>query len=246
MKINKDQLEIIITKTFNYINKKKSQLDIKVDSVDLDYFLNDPVRKIDGCWGTICRDVYGKYSFNESSQLQKMWIRNDHNFKTIILDRLNFQKPKINSIDLVFSIKEWDILIDKYGSKSNTKGFLVEFDNIISEMLQNHGINCWLRSCHNYFGQKILWSGKFRCIASNPSCPSIFFANALKLDDNIIVRFDCDLTDIVHQKTLKPLWIKGLKRKEQALLCASSGIDNCLNENIISNQTTDKQSNYIR
>lgn len=49
-----------------------------------------------------------------------------------------------------FSILEWDDLKKNASSSNNTK-FLVRFDNVLSQKLQQLGLKCWLRSKKNRF-----------------------------------------------------------------------------------------------
>ena len=78
------------------------------------------------------------------------------------------------------SLKEWfhlQTLVTKQGRKK----FKTEFDNILSQHLQNLGLKCWLRCKYNWFreinSQKIsspLWRGLFKCI--DKDCKNTFEA----------------------------------------------------------------------
>ena len=177
-------LPFLVDKTVNFM---------KINNLnDLD-LIQSP-RDLNGCWARICIDCLGSYSFKESQYIKIIWQKNCKKFKDLVIERLN-QNPNPNQnllrveleMEKVNEIKQ-NILLKprKYIRKS-------VISRIISEKLQEYGINCWFVCKFNWFSSSIrkpftVWYGSFVCLSEKCIIKANFEQSGY-FDSEIIIKF---------------------------------------------------------
>jgi hypothetical protein len=161
------------------------------------------------------------------------------NIQNDLIDHYRQKKNIISEkcVDLTIGKEEWCYLSEKCISGSaNRERFNVKFDNRISELLQDLGYSCVLRSTHNQFNKyKPVWSGVYNCVSSNCSfiahaeiAGPILFGHDLKV--HLEISGTC-----LHSKEEIQESCRGEDRKQVALKLRAFGTDNTRRNHLLMN-----------
>ena len=221
-----NDIEILIQKTTEFMLEKKLK------------DLTGSIRK--GVWRDLCLKINNVENFNEQSRLNFLWFKRNSNFKQKVLNNISISENSRKQHIVKFSVIEWDKLIEEATNPNKVK-FLVDFDNILSEKLQQQGFKCWLRCSNNYLGKKAFWTGKFFCIEK--ACGMLFDAFALKQEETIDIYVSFENKAINHSVIVKQLRVSGENRISQQKSLMANGICNTQSFNEIYNAGITDPSN---
>ena len=215
-------------------------------------------------WHMISSKYFKNNEYRNAKNVYSWWQRNTKNYKRIINNLIN-EKEIQEKCNLIVHInyEDWIILLTYIGDYKRKK-FRSEFDDFLSEKLQQKGLKCWLKCKYNWFREstcskinKEFWRGIFTCVDDN--CLNEFEA---LINENIIEKRNETFDEILkkdffvinvffYEKTFHEEKIKrkqrcfGKYRKQQLNEILASGLTNCQSNNIIFNQIYSDRGNMI-
>ena len=156
------ELSLLIKKTIEYLKRKNlSELDLSESS-----------RNPFSCWGQICISCKGYFEFKEAQYVKAIWEKNCKKFREKVIEKID------SDITLDhFPLKRVEIdLITAQEIKNNIMSkprFYIKkavIAKIISQKLQEFGVNCWFNCSYNWFSSSKNsrlsdWKGKFKCLS---------------------------------------------------------------------------------
>ena len=226
-------------------------------------------RKSDNIWSQLSYKYFNNYDYKNSLNVANWWKRNVKKYadiiKNIFVDQKIEHKHSFHNnsasktVILKFNSTEFLSLKSFVGNYERPK-FKSEFDDFLSEKIQNLGIKCWLKCKFNWFRNSnknnlnACWRGVFVCI-NHPNClnkfEALMFTNNDLLNNsttnNFFHIFEKELFTITlnyEQQTVHDTFLKkeirctGKKREEQNLEILQHGLTNSQTNNVIFNQMT--------
>ena len=126
--------------------------------------------------------------------------------------------------------------------KSSVRGknryrFSNNFDHLISQKLQENGVNCYLKQSFNWFSKKnnYAWYGQYLCI--DKSCKLQFKANISEsnIDGSVSVYVKWN-GNCLHEKKKRRVRCTGKERKEMAKTIRANGNDLVKQDHLLFNE----------
>jgi hypothetical protein len=196
--------------------------------------LNNPLYQI-------AYEYFGEFNYKKAYSVYKYWKRNDL-FKSSVLDIM--KEDSKNKLKITINSYEWDIIKTYIRQYNNRLKFCREFDNFLSQKMQEKGINCWLKCSHNYLSPSKtnnIWRGVYYC--QDNQCLNKYTAKIVKTDTTeLYIEVECDILNGHSEKIQKKIFCRGEKRETLALNLMSSGIYNVETENSLFNEITFNQN----
>lgn len=225
--------------------------------------LNDiPLTRNNGTnniWNLICLKYYDSVDYLKTVNIYNWYKRNTNNyaFQTeLVVSELvqkNLAEPMetdkssdSQKIVLPIQSREWNIFQSYIAIYNGRTKFKTEFTDILSEKIQNYGVNCWLKCEYNWFkatsSQKKsapFWHGRYVCV--DPKCKLKFEAliedpiNDTEKKQSVLIFINYIGVDYHEKKLIKKIRCFGLERDLQAKELLQEGTCNVIVNNIINN-----------
>jgi hypothetical protein len=223
---------VVFSNIFDYMMEKNLE----------DLSTVDSPRNKNGVWGLLCIKCTGEYTFRDSVYIQSLWrgpnkSNLSFNVKRALQEKrsptvdVDFEVECLkatsttiyginsNNINLSYSRSEWeDLVVNHTAVSDGRKRFKVFFDNMLTEKLQENGVNCCLSNNWNWFKastiQGVIWNASYKCIYEH--CRNIFKCIAKKRahDNDISLVVSWNNNESVHEKITKVKRFEGVERKK--------------------------------
>jgi len=205
-------------------------------------------------WNEICNRYYGAVDYKNVLKLYQWWERDTQNYSSLTktaLKELNTkesktQKPRSNVKKLIitFNSEEWTNALLFSTSYDNRVRFKSEFSTLLSERIQNKGVNCWLKCVFNWIRKKNslktsspFWNGLYRCIDCSKSFKAqIHQESKDNLDNKYVLVFIEYKEQMNHKEKVNgKIRCVGDKRTQQAKELLIDSTCNVISNNILEN-----------
>lgn len=210
------------------------------------------VDDISNIWNRICLKYFGNIRYQDALKIFTWWTRDTKNYSSLtrmaIEELKETKKMEIDSIkkDIIVPLNsnEWKSISCLKATYNKRSKFISDFSNFLSEKIQKHGINCWLKCDFNWFkkneSQKLsspFWKGRYQCY----SCKNTFFTKIIEElkdpnENTYVIIFVTYYEYFKHDAKISPkIRCFGEKRLEQAKELMYESTSNVITNNIIDN-----------